>query len=92
MAHWRAVLPAEAFIDVDYEALVADLEGQSRRIVAACGLGWDERCLAFHATQRAVNTASVAQVRQPLHGRSVGRSKAYDEHLAPLRQALGFAP
>ena len=92
MAHWRAVLPPDSFIDVDYEAVVNGLEGQARRIVAACGLDWDERCLAFHTRERAVNTASVAQVRQPLHGRSVGRSKAYETHLAPLRQALGLAP
>jgi tetratricopeptide (TPR) repeat protein len=89
MAHWRAVLPQNAFIEVDYETLVTDLEGQARRLVSACGLEWDAACLAFHQTARPVNTASVAQVRTPLHARSVGRWRHYETHLAPLRQALG---
>ncbi len=83
-AHWRAVLPPTMWIDVDYEAVVADLEGQARRIYAACGLQWDAACLAFHRTQRPVRTASVNQVRQPLYSSSVGRWRAYAEFLVPL--------
>ena len=56
---------------------VADLEGVARRLVAACGLEWEPRCLAFHETRRPVRTASVRQVRQPIYTRSVGRWKNY---------------
>jgi hypothetical protein len=60
-------------------------------MVAHCGLPWDERCLAFHATQRSVQTASKAQVRQALYRSSVGRAKHYGGLLAPLVEALGPA-
>jgi tetratricopeptide (TPR) repeat protein len=89
MAHWRAVLAPERFIEVSYEDVVADLEGQARRLVAFCGLPWDESCLTFHRSTRQVRTASVNQVRQPLHGASVGRWKAYGARLGPLLEALG---
>jgi tetratricopeptide (TPR) repeat protein len=84
MAHWRHVLPGEVLIEVDYEAVVADLEGQARRLIAACGLPWDDACLAFHRTRRPVRTASVNQVRQPLYTSSVERWRAYARHLEPL--------
>ena len=89
MAHWRRVLPADAMLEVDYEAVVADLEGQARRIVAYCGLDWHPACLAFHKTAGVVQTASAAQVREPLYGTSVGRSSPYGELLRPLLDALG---
>ncbi len=88
MAHWRAVLPAETFLEVQYEAVVADLETEARRIVAHCGLDWDPRCLDFHRTQRQVRTASMNQVRQPLYKGSVGRARAYDGLLGPLLAGL----
>lgn len=84
MAHWREVLPGDAMIEVDYEAVVADLEGQARRLIAGCGLPWDDACLAFHQTARPVRTASVNQVRQPLYASSVGRWRRYARHLEPL--------
>jgi len=89
MAHWHAVLPPGRILDVRYEDVVADIETQARRIVAHCGLEWDERCLAFHAKARPVRTASLAQVRQPLYGTAVGRARAHDEYLGPLKEALG---
>jgi tetratricopeptide (TPR) repeat protein len=89
MAHWRRVLPARTFLEVSYEDVVADLEGQARRIVAHCGLGWDDSCLQFHRTERLVRTASAIQVRQPLYTTSVGRWRAYGELLRPLLNALG---
>ncbi len=52
MTHWRRVLPTESFLDVQYEDVVANLEGAARRIIAYCGLPWDDRCLAFHETNR----------------------------------------
>jgi hypothetical protein len=89
--HWRATLPASHFIEVDYEAVVEDLERQARRLVAALGLPWDDRCLAFHETPRIVRTASLMQVRQPIYKSSAGRWKAYAAYLQPLLAALGEA-
>ena len=63
MAHWRTALPKDFMIEVRYEDLVADLEGQTRRMLAHIGLDWDPRCLDFHETERTVRTASAAQVR-----------------------------
>lgn len=92
MAHWRRVLPAERFMDVDYEAVIDDLDAEARRLVAFCGLEWDDACLAFHKTKRAVRTASVNQVRQPIYRASVGRWKPFAAHLGPLLDALDIPP
>ena len=72
VTHWRAVLPVP-MLELHYESLVADLEGESRRLIDFLGLTWDPACLAFHKTERQVLTASVWQVRQPLYSSSVGR-------------------
>lgn len=88
MRHWHAVLPPGRIMDVQYEDLVADLEGVARRIVAHCGLSWDARCLDFHRTERAVRTASAAQVRKPIYKDSVGRWRKFESHLAPLFSEL----
>jgi len=87
MAHWRAVLPVPV-LEVEYEAMVADQEGQSRRLIDWLGLDWDESCLSFHKTERLVRTASVTQVREPIYQRSVARWQRYAEMLAPLLAAL----
>ncbi len=89
MAHWRAVLPAEAFLEVDYEAVVADLESEARRMLAFLNLPWDEAVTKFHQTRRPVRTASVNQVRRPLYTTSTGRWRAHEGNLAPLIEALG---
>jgi tetratricopeptide (TPR) repeat protein len=86
--HWRAVLPLPMF-EVQYERLVADLEGESRRLIEFLGLDWDPACLEFHKTERAIVTASLWQVRQPLYTRSVERWRHYHESLQPLVEALG---
>ena len=88
MAHWREVLPAGRMLEIDYEETVADLEGQARRLVEFCGLDWEESCLEFHKTERAVSTASREQVRNPIYNSSVGRWKRYGEGVAPLVEAL----
>ncbi len=88
MEHWRAVLPAGRMLEVDYEDTVADLEGQARRMVDFIGLQWDDSCLRFHATERAVVTPSRAQVRQSIYGSSVGRWKKYGSGVAPLVRGL----
>jgi tetratricopeptide (TPR) repeat protein len=89
MEHWRRVLPTGVMLEVRYEDLVADFAAQARRIVAHCGLEWDDSCLRFYDTRRPVRTASAAQVRQPIYASSVGRWRAYGDLLAPLVQALG---
>jgi tetratricopeptide (TPR) repeat protein len=88
-AHWRRVLPLR-WLDIQYESLVADLEGESRRLIEYLGLAWEPACLDFHRTMRTVQTASSWQVRQPLYHRSVGRWRHYERHLGPLLQELGF--
>ena len=89
MSHWRDVLPAARILDVRYEDIVADLEGQARRIIAYCGLPWDDRCLAFHKTERPIRTASATQVRRPIYKSAIGRWRVYEDHLGPLLAALG---
>jgi tetratricopeptide (TPR) repeat protein len=91
MAHWRAVLPAGVMLDLRYEDFVADFATEARRLVAFCGLDWDEGCLRFFETSRAVRTASVAQVRNPLFATSIGRWQVYGAALAPLQAALAEA-
>lgn len=85
--HWAKVLPI-AVHEVHYEELVANQEAESRKLVAFCGLEWDDRCLQFHETERAVHTASKLQVRQPMYRSSVGRWKRFEKHLQPLIAAL----
>lgn len=88
MEHWRAVLPAHVMLEVRYETLVQDTEGESRRMLAHAGLPWDERCLRFYENDRAVSTASFAQVRQRAYTRSIARWKRFERHLGPLLAAL----
>ena len=93
MAHWASVLPNRV-IDVSHETLVTAPEARIRWLVAeACGLAWEPACLRFHETRRAVRTASVAQVRQPIFTTSLERWRRYETHLGPLFGALGpYAP
>ncbi len=86
--HWRAVLPATSLFEFPYEALVADPEGWSRRMVDFIGLRWDPRCLDFHQTDRVVITASRWQVRQKISTQSVERWRNYESFLDPLRSLL----
>ena len=83
MEHWRAVCRLDVF-EMTYEDLVADQETHTRRLIAWLGLPWDPACLDFHTTQRTVLTASHAQVREPMHNRSVGRFEHYREFAAAL--------
>ncbi len=87
MAHWRAVLP-EAFLDLDYEALVDDTADMTRRLLQFCGLPWQDRCLEFHADPRPSATASAAQVRRPIYRDSLDQWRHYSAGLAPLATVL----
>jgi Flp pilus assembly protein TadD len=88
MEHWRRVLPPGVMLDVQYEEVVADFETQARRIVAHCGLEWNEACLAFHENKRPVKTASSLQVRRPIYQSSIGRWLPYKDQLEPLLREL----
>lgn len=91
IAHWQATLPARMTLTVRYEAIVADLEAEARRMVDFLGLPWDPACLAFHRTERQVLTASSWQVRQPIYRSSVGRWRHYQRHLGAMLQILDAA-
>jgi hypothetical protein len=90
MEHWREVLPAGVMLDVQYEALVRDLEPQARRILAHCGLDWDPACLRFYDTRRPVRTASMMQVRQPAYQTAIGHRRPGGDALQPLLEALAL--
>jgi len=84
--HWRAVFP-DRIVDVVYEDLIADPESETRRVIAACGLDWEDSCLAFHETERPVLT-NPEGVRQPIYKDAVRRWEKYESHLGPLMEIL----
>ncbi|MGA7382049.1 MAG: sulfotransferase [Terriglobales bacterium] len=83
--HWRSVLPADRYIEVDYEELTRAPEPAIRRIIAACGLAWHDACLRPESNPRAVKTPSKWQTRQPIYRTSVERWRRYEPWLGPLR-------
>ena len=85
MDHWYSDLPLDIF-DLDYQALVKFPEKVTLRLMNYLGLDWDEACLDFHDKERAVETASLWQVRQPLYRSSIDRWKNYEKHLGPIRE------
>jgi hypothetical protein len=88
MEHWHSALP-DRILEVNYESVVADLESQVRRLLDHCNLPFEESCIRFHETERAVRTASAQQVRQPIYRTGVAHWQNYDEWLEPLKQAIG---
>ena len=87
MDHWHQVLPGKV-LDVQYEDVVADLEGQVRRILQYCDLEWEESCLHFHETSRPVKSASSEQVRLPIYSSAVNSWRNYEVHLGALIEVL----
>lgn len=85
---WRDRLPG-GFHEIRYEDLVADPEPQTRALIAACGLPWEDACLSFHENDRKVETLSVFQVRQPIYGGSLGGWQRHAADLAPMLEELG---
>jgi hypothetical protein len=88
MQHWHRVLPGKV-LDVHYEETVIDIETQVRRILAHCGLPFEEACVRFHETDRPVKTASSEQVRQPIYTRALGYWRHYEKHLEVWQEELG---
>lgn len=89
MAHWESVLPAGRILRVQHEDVLDDLEGQVRRLLDHCGLPFEQNCVDFHTTDRAVRTASSEQVRQPINRAGQGQWQPFDPYLTPLKEALG---
>jgi hypothetical protein len=88
MWHWHNVLPTDTVLDVRYEDIVDDVEGQARRMLDYIGLPWSDECLKFYENKRPVKTASIAQVRKPIYRSSVGRAKNFEKHLTLLRDII----
>jgi Tfp pilus assembly protein PilF len=87
MKHWRDVLPGRIF-ELSYEDLVSDSKSWIKNIMESVELDWDDACLTPYKTKRDVKTASLWQVRQPIHKKSVSRWKNYEKHIQPLINAL----
>ncbi len=87
MDHWHELLPGRV-LDVHYENMVADQEKQTRRLIEYCDLPWQEQCLRFYETERAVNTASSEQVRQPIYSKSINSWRRFEGQLEPLIEVL----
>lgn len=91
MAHWRAALPPGVMYELQYEALVEDVEGESRKLMDFLGLDWEPGQLDFHKQDRAVFTCSKWQARQPIYKTSKNRWRHYEKHLEPLLSLLKYA-
>jgi len=89
MAHWRRTLGKDTFLEVDYESLVSAPRAETQRLIDFLGLPWNDACLRFFETDRAVNTASFTQVRQPMYRTSIGGALPLRSYLQPLISALG---
>jgi len=89
MDWWGEILPGHMH-RVSYEKLVSETESQVRQLLEYCGLPFHENCLSFHKTRRQVKTPSASQVRRPVYQDSIGRWKNYEQHLGPLKVALGY--
>jgi hypothetical protein len=89
MAHWHRVLPLP-ILDVVYEDVVADHEGQARRMIAHLGLEWDDAMTRYYENKRSISTASLWQARQPIYTRSVQRWRKYEADIGPLLESLGL--
>jgi tetratricopeptide (TPR) repeat protein len=91
MDHWRAVLPADRLLEVDYEEATTAPERTARRLIAFCGLEWDEACLQPERNHDAVKTASKWQARQPIYRTSIERWRRYEPWIGELRELLPVA-
>ena len=88
MAHFDQVLPGRVH-RVHYEAMVEDTVSEIRRLLEYCGLPFEDACLRFYETERAVRTPSSEQVRSPIFREGLGQWRHYEVWLGPLKEALG---
>jgi hypothetical protein len=87
MDFWRARFPNQIY-DLDYEVLTENQEEETRKLIKYCGLDWEDRCLEFHKTKRAVKTASSFQVRQEMYKGSSEAWRRYEALIQPMLQVL----
>jgi tetratricopeptide (TPR) repeat protein len=87
MRHWHDVFPGSIY-DIKYEQIIADQEGETRKLLQHCGLSWNAQCLSFYKTSRNVSTLSWTQVRKPIYKDSIQLWEKFREHLEPLRSIL----
>lgn len=85
--HWKSVFP-DTFHVINYESLVLDPKKETADLLSKLGLEWQISCMNFYKNKNNVKTASIWQIRQPLHKKSCGRWKNYEEQLLPLKQML----
>ena len=88
MAFWHDLYPGQIY-DLNYETLTRDQEHETRQLLDACGLPWEEGCLDFHRNTRSISTASATQVRKKMYQGSSQAWKVYEDELVTLRDALG---
>jgi len=91
MNYWRSIFPGEIF-HLEYEALIEDQEGVTRKLLEYCGLPWTDACLDFHEKPGLVRSTSSSQVRQKLYSHAVNQSEKYAEHLKPLLELNDLPP
>jgi hypothetical protein len=87
MQHWQATLPG-SILELSYEALIGAQRHETQRLLAFCGLDWEEACMQFHSNRAPTTTASAAQVRRPLYDTAVSQWRNYGRQLEPLRRQL----
>jgi tetratricopeptide (TPR) repeat protein len=90
MAHWNTTMPGSIY-ELNYETLIADQQGETRKLLTFCGLDWEEACVQFHQNPAASTTASAAQVRRPIYDSSLSQWRHYERQLNGLRQQLEAA-
>jgi hypothetical protein len=88
MDHWRAVLPADRLLDVDYEDAIRAPEEMARRLIAFCGLMWNPACLRPDRNADIVRTVNLWEARQPIYRGSVERWRNYEPWIGELRSLL----
>jgi hypothetical protein len=86
--HWRATLPTDVLLEINYEDIVRNQAEASRRLIGFVGLAWNDEVLRFHQSAAPSATASAVQVRRPIYSSSVGKWRHHAERLAPLRARL----
>ncbi|MDE2623468.1 MAG: sulfotransferase, partial [Betaproteobacteria bacterium] len=84
---WHEKFPGRIY-DLDYEKLTENQEEETKKLLAYCGLPWEEACLEFEKTDRAVKTASAVQVRKKMYKGSSQAWKKFEKHLGPLKSNL----
>jgi tetratricopeptide (TPR) repeat protein len=84
MKHWQQELGQNLY-SITYESLVADIEGETRKLLDYCDLPWQPKCIDFHQNKTATTTASASQVRQPLYSSSIGKWKKLSKQLSDIK-------